>query len=248
MSNTIPPSPELLAKMDSAIDMFGFQYPRNPLLMRNHFFADLYDISKDWWKVHVVELNLMLGTSSEASDANLVLIDDNLADITGYEALIKDERWLFEKLPLLLDAKKCEGYQVFVDDPSIAMTENLPPIVMELLRLHPNHLVVAGGAVLGAVSSFAEHGTDIDLFVYGLDQNESISLVEQCEALVEQSKHGTFKKTASVAAITFTKLNPEANTQMERLQNRPFQIILGLHRSRSQILEYFDMAPCKGKY
>ena len=30
-----------------------------------------------------------------------------------------------------------------------------------------------------------------------------------------------------------------------RLLERPFQIILGLHRARSQMLEYFDMSPCR---
>ena len=338
------PTRSLLVKIDTAMDMLGFSYPKNPLLMRHSFFVDLYDISPEWFFTHQSELSLMLGTSAEASDESLVFVTEDLASWIGYDPLLKDSRWLFEELPLLLDAETWKNNKVLVDYPSDRLNQTLPPIVLEILQLYPDHIVVAGGAVLGGVSRFSEDGTDIDMFIYGLDQNESSKLLQEVEELVskkfpggipkrsksafmffakerrpqlvaenpewkfgefgrkmgeewrgmsdkkkgkynnkaaadkvryaKEMEEGMYKKTSSVAALTFTwtgklrkgtvekkkKKNQKPPTAAECeadetesraknrttfLHNRPFQIILGLHRARSQILEYFDLAPCK---
>jgi hypothetical protein len=243
LTPTRPPTRTLLAKIDVAMDMLGFAFPKNPLLMRHSFFVDLYNISPEWWGIHQSELTLMLGTSEKASDASLVTVDEDLANMIGYEALPKDSRWLFEELPLLLDAEQWKNNKVIVDHPSESVMSQLPHVVLEILRLHPSHIAVAGGAVLGGISRFSEEGNDIDMFVYGLDQNASSKLLHEVEELVFKTCQETYEKTSSVAAITFTKKKEKKKNNV--LQDRPFQIVLGLHRARSQILEYFDLAPCK---
>ena len=35
------------------------------------------------------------------------------------------------------------------------------------------------------------------------------------------------------------------NINGNNLLDRPFQIVLGLHRARSQVIEHFDLTPCK---
>lgn len=32
-----------------------------------------------------------------------------------------------------------------------------------------------------------------------------------------------------------------------RLRKRAFQVVLGVNRARSQVIEYFDLAPCKAR-
>ena len=163
------PSVALLAAIDAAVDMLGVPELKNPLLQRSSFMADLYQISPAWWRVHRDEQACMLGTDAEASDRALVRISDHLASITGYDSRLatnKDARWLFEKLPPLLD-QSWDDIKVFEDHPSREMESSLPPVVMAILHRHPTCLAVAGGAVLGAVSRFAEYGSDVDLFIYG---------------------------------------------------------------------------------
>jgi hypothetical protein len=68
--------------------------------------ADLYKLSPLWWALHRDEQKLMLGTSPASSDRALVLIDDELAQVTGYSPMAKEgEAWLFKALPHKLDAK-----------------------------------------------------------------------------------------------------------------------------------------------
>ncbi len=58
-----------------------------------------------------------------------------------------------------------------------------------------------------------------------------------------------YEKAVSPAAVTYTKkADKKADKTAGRdawLLDRPFQVVLGLHRARSQILEYFDLAPTK---
>lgn len=86
----------------------------------------------------------------------------------------------------------------------------------------------------------------VDLFLYGLDRDASVDALRQIDAHIAENYEGDYERTSSAAAVTFTKKKHDAASSIdEKQRNRPFQIILGLHRSRSQILEYFDLAPCK---
>ena len=90
------------------------------------------------------------------------------------------------------------------------------------------------------MSNFARHGTDVDLFVHSLEQTESSNLLKDIEKFVDEKYKDEYVITSTLAAITFTQTQKKSG-----LLNRPFQVVLALHRSRAQILEYFDLAPAK---
>ena len=245
----VAPHVKLLAELDALVDMLGFP-PRakNPLLERGQFFADLYRISPEWWLCHQQEQTRMLCSCAADSDAALIPINAARARCTGYTPLIKDDLWLFKSLPHLLDAD-CEDCCVYMADPAITLLSQLPPVVVAILRRHATCAVVAGGAVLGGVSKFIGQGTDVDIFLYGLGKEASSAALADIEAFVEGGEYAdVYDKSISPAAVTYTKkgaLKPYSGSTDAWLLDRPFQIVLGLHRARSQVLEYFDLAPTK---
>jgi len=224
--------------------------------------ADLYKLSPLWWALHRDEQKLMLGTSPASSDRALVLIDEELAQVTGYSPMAKEgEAWLFKALPHKLDAKTFTGCKVFEDDPAETTLKQMPPAVIEILTQHATCAAAAGGAVLGGVARFIEHGSDVDIFLYGLDHDGSAAVLRQIDELMQSERYvGVYDVSRSNAAITYTKKDAKKVSKEEQsfpqlgnaaankdawLLDRPFQIILGLHRARSQIVEYFDLQPCK---
>jgi hypothetical protein len=224
--------------------------------------ADLYKLSSLWWALHRDEQKLMLGTSPASSDRALVLIDDELAQVTGYSPMAKEgEAWLFKALPHKLDAKTFTGCKVFEDDPAETTLKQMPPAVIEILTQHATCAAAAGGAVLGGVARFIEHGSDVDIFLYGLDHDGSAAVLRQIDELMQSERYvGVYDVSRSNAAITYTKKDAKKVSKEKQsfpqlgnaaankdawLLDRPFQIILGLHRARSQIVEYFDLQPCK---
>ena len=237
-TNNTPPTIGILQQVDKTMDMLGFSYHKNPLLLRSSFFADLFNISPTWWRVHRDELRRTLGNSSEDSDNSLVFIDDELALCVGYEPIVKDERWLFPNLPTYLSVKNAK---VFQDNPEKNVTEQMPPVVLAILQRYPQNVCAAGGAIVGAVSKFAKPGTDVDLFVHSLQQNESSTLLGAIEKFVDNKYKDEYIVSTTNAAVTFTPTHQERRS----LLHRPFQIVLGLHRCRAQVLEYFDFAPTK---
>jgi hypothetical protein len=225
------------------MDMLGFQHTKNPLLTRTAFFGDLYSISPAWWEAHRDEEARMSQSSPAVSDAALVAVDDELAEQTVYVPIAKSPIWLFEHLPKNL-ADKHAGIRVFVEDPASKLMSELPPIVVEILQQFGPHVVIAGGAVLGAVSRFVyTHGSDVDLFVHGLSRTASDSLLHKIDAHV-MSATGAYSKSASRVAVTYNRLK-ECEASENKLHDRPFQIVLGVHRARSHVIENFDLAPCK---
>jgi len=248
LSNERPPTVELLHAIEQTADMLGApKRTQHPLLERATFWADLYQVCPDWWLESSEEQARMLGCSGADSDAALERITDELAQCLGYDPVHpKNSLWLFQELPHLLDPDRDIDLKVLMDHPSETLRAQLPEAVVSLLRLLPTCLAVAGGAVLGSVSRWAEYGSDVDLFLYGLDHDASADALRQIDAHIAENYEGEYERTSSVAAVTFTKKKHDATSSIdEKQRNRPFQIILGLHRSRSQILEYFDLAPCK---
>ena len=82
------------------------------------------------------------------------------------------------------------------------------------------------------------------MFLYGLDQEASQKVLGQIEAEMAENFKGEYAITRSPAAVTFTKKKQD-DGKGGFLLDRPFQVVLGMHRARSQILEYFDLTPCK---
>ena len=92
--------------------------------------------------------------------------------------------------------------------------------------------------------------------MYGKDRDGSTAVLTEIEALMQSERYKEmYDVSRSNAAITYTmtdaakdKARAEAEAKDVKeawLLTRPFQLVLGLHRSRSQILEYFDLQPCK---
>lgn len=243
------PTEALLAAVYQAADMLGAPTRgKSVLLERSTFQADLYKINPAFWRVHRDEQACMLGTDAEKSDAALINIDAALARNLGYDGPpSKGALWLFEELPPLLDETK-RSYKVLADDPQQDLLDSLPQAVVQILRRHSKCVAVAGGAVLGGVTRFVNHGSDVDLFFYGVDQASASAVLNDIDALLEESFNGLYDMSRSPAALTYTMKKEAKGQSTEKdswLLERPFQVVLGLHRSRSQIVEYFDLAPSK---
>ena len=247
------PTATLLAIVEATADMLGCP-PRkiNPLLERAAYVADLYKLSPLWWALHREEQKLMLGTSLASSDRSLIRVDEELAQVTGYSPIAKDGEmmWLFPTLPHMLDADTFANFKVFVDAPGEETLKQMPPPVIEILTQHATCTAAAGGAVLGGVTRFIDHGSDVDIFLYGLDHDGSTAVLGQIQELMQSERYAdVYDVTYSNAAITYSKKHTNEDKEANKeawLHDRPFQIILGLHRSRSQIVEYFDISACKG--
>ena len=120
--------------------------------------------------------------------------------------------------------------QGFYDKPCDKLKSQLPLPVLSILERHRTCVAAACGAVLGGVSRFADHGFDVDLFVYGLEQNDSAQVLLQTKALIETDFADQYDVSRSPAAVTFTKKDSDGASR-----DRPFQVVLGMHRARSQI-------------
>ena len=203
LSQSRVPHAMLLASIDGMIDMLGCPRREKSLVLeRGTFLADLYQMKPLWWCTQRQEEALMLGTSAEESDAQLIVISAELSRYVGYSPLTKDSMWLFESLPPLLN-ETCKDSKVLQDDPPGQTLAQLPPVVVEILRRHSSCVAVAGGAVLGSVSRFIEHGNDVDLFVYGLNQDASAIVLRQIEEYVMSTE--SYTMSVSPAAVTYEK-------------------------------------------
>lgn len=162
-TNERPPTCELLHAIEQAADMLGAPARKQPaLLERATFWADLYRICPIWWRESCEEQARMLGCSGSESDAALERVTHELAQCIGYEPIrTKNALWLFMELPHLLQPDRDAKVKVLMDHPELKMLAQLPEVVVSLLRRMPTCLAVAGGAVLGSVSRWAEWGSDV---------------------------------------------------------------------------------------
>ena len=163
ITNERPPTCELLHAIEQTADMLGSPARKQPpLLERATFDADLYRICPLWWRESFEEHARMLGCSGADSDASLQLITHEVAQCLGYEPVrTKNSLWLFQELPHLLHPDRDANVKTLMDHPCEKLRAQLPEAVVSLLRLMPTCLAVAGGAVLGSVSRWAEWGSDV---------------------------------------------------------------------------------------
>ena len=114
-------------------------------------------------------------------------------------------------------------------EPVAALVAALPAFVATVLRDHPDRLVVAGGAVLGAVVPGIVTGADYDLFVCGVDEAEARDLARDvCE------RPGVSLRCVTGNAITVV-LDDDTVVQL----------VLRLHATPAHVLHGFDLPPCK---
>jgi hypothetical protein len=272
LSPSTEPTSTLIAEIDQAADMLGLppalassaRRARVPSADERHrltFHADLSRLRPSWWRASQEEAARMLSPDPSPSDAALVPVDCELAERLLYEPLSKAAvdpgLWLFAELPHSLEPSTA-GAPVLVGDPASTLLDELPPVVVALLKEHRGCLVLAGGAVLGGVSAHVASGADLDLFVHGLSAADSAKVLADIEAFVKKSFAGKYSVSRSVVAVTFARGQPPLTwipgaagkagkwtRPPPSPADRPFQVVLGTHRARSQVLEYFDLAPSK---
>lgn len=236
--------PHLLACLRS--DRFG--RPREQ--------AGLYALEPAWWRVDVEERALRRAGMS--ADGALLRVNASLARellFSGPRAG-RDDRWLLAGLDRA-GGPFTPGERVLCEDPSGEMQDALPATVATILAAHAGHIVLAGGAVTGAVVDRIASGSDYDLFVYGLNAEAADTLASTLIA-AHKATHAIYE---SSRAITFIpKADGDADVEMraaDRWRSSPltkfaegkdggaFQLVLRLHRDRAQVLEAFDFAPTK---
>jgi hypothetical protein len=241
---SLEPTPELFNDLAVAADMVLLAKHLIGCLRQDRVYrpreqADLLRTVPAWWRVDTEErARRRAGISA---DGFLVRVDPALASSLLYEPPQRPasptDGWL---LAGLKSVHVAAGSCVFVEDPSAALQASLPSTVADLLKEFPNNMVLAGGAVLGAVVKKCAEGADYDLFLYALEKDAADDL---SNSLIKRFDE-THDIHESKRALTFV---PKSRGQIisEGREGAVFQVILRLHRDRAQVLEGFDIAPSK---
>lgn len=234
------PTDARLLALDAVADMLGAPAGavdarlRLPNTTRLAYRVDLHDLCPAWWRADAEEEARMASRTS--SDASLVAVDKALAKKLKYAPLAKDARWLFADLAPSGPAAVARGQHLLPAAPAAAAEAALPRLVLKLLAAHEGSLIAAGGAVLGAVAVGIAEGTDVDLFLHTCTIEAADDIVAHASKLAAAA----YVESRTSVAITFTPKVAASGPE-----GKPFQIVLCLHRDRGQVLESFDMAPCK---
>ena len=107
-----------------------------------------------------------------------------------------------------------------------------------------NNIFLAGGAVLGALSHSKEgfEGSDLDLFIYGLDQEDADQKIYEIIRVVEKNV------LSSSSDLTINKPlivhNTNSITIIRGFPHRNIQIVLRLYKSPAEVLLGFDVDSC----
>ncbi len=238
---SLEPTPELFNELFVAADMLLVPKHLIGCLRQDRVYrpreqADLFRTVPAWWRVDTEERARR--RSGISADGALVRVDPALASTLLYEPPLRTASgWLLADLKSVYVANaSC----VLVDDPSTALQAVLPSTVAGLLKEFHQNMVLAGGAVLGAVVKNCAEGADYDLFLYGLDTAAADDLSNSLVTRYEE----THDIHESKRALTFV---PKTGSGIisEGREGAVFQVILRLHRDRAQVLEGFDIAPSK---
>ena len=120
-----------------------------------------------------------------------------------------------------------------------------PPVVKRLLDRHPGHLVLAGGAPLGAASAAASRvarGGDFDLFIVGLDAAAATRLVREAvdsdgsACSNGRGKGGRWTRTGNAYTLVLPPGPGDAAPVV-------VQIVRRLYPTAAHVLFGFDLAP-----
>lgn len=139
-----------------------------------------------------------------------------------YVPLKKTNQWIYRDYPT---AHK-QGTEL-LRPPDL---EKLPPLVRDILRLHPS-LVLAGGAVLDMVcfpGVILTPPSDYDIYIVCEEQEEARVIIKR---ILETTKGGLKAQTG--AALTIC------------MEDIVIQIILRRYNSLEHVLRTFDLAPCQ---
>jgi hypothetical protein len=163
-------------------------------------------------------------------DAILHRIDADVARTTLYDPTTRGEHWLF---PILQQQGLCPGAQVIGLDFNEIFARECPPCVANLMRRFPGRVVLAGGAVTGIACKHAGPGSDWDLFLVGMTQ-------EEAEAMIEDVRNCL--TAADRVIVTGRAVTLRLGTKTQPITA---QIITRLYETKAQVLLGFDLAPCR---
>lgn len=134
--------------------------------------------------------------------------------------------WLLP--PILLPSYN--DNRVLVSDPATSCEKSFPKVVRALLQDYKTNLILAGGAVLGAVARHACCGSDYDLFIVGLDDEGAGNMLRHIRETYAHKIEKTFRSGNAVTMI---------------IDDTIVQVILRLYDSVAEVLIGFDVAPSK---
>jgi len=106
-------------------------------------------------------------------------------------------------------------------------------------ELNWNNVICAGGAVLACLTDDTTvldrfKGSDVDLFIYGLDEHNANEKLKEIYNVVSSNVHGDCEIIRSFRAVTIILNYPY----------RHIQIVLRLYRSPAEVLHGFDVDCC----
>jgi hypothetical protein len=267
------PTPDLLRQLEVLADMLlastGVRRAVHvPSLSRLCFHADLYELSPEWWLVNAEEEAAVRAALPQP----LLAIDAHLASSLACEPVAKDGRWLFPHLRTRPTA--AAGSAVLAADPVAAVEAALPPLLLQLLRRFADRLLVAGGGVLGAAAVGVEPGSDWDVFVHSTDASGANAVLAAMKEALEGSHDVSVSKGAVTflpreasgvptpwervyglgaawlpdvvtGLPASAPLSPPPGPSAAMPPPVALQLVRCLYRDPSQVLQSFDLAPCK---
>lgn len=115
------------------------------------------------------------------------------------------------------------------------------------------NVFAAGGAVLGclAVSQEGYRGSDVDLFIHGiLDEEQANQKLREIYDVIIRNTRGRGDVIRTHRAITILNPYPYRHIQVRSSEDRslllylPWQVILRLYRTPAEVLLGFDIDSC----
>ncbi|AAV51140.1 hypothetical protein [Acanthamoeba castellanii mimivirus] len=180
---------------------------------------------------------------------NVLLVDDQHRNIGVTDDLhtiesLKSELTLDYDLPTLCGKN--------LDSPNILLNsiekfkETFNKHYPFLEKINMKNLLIAGGSVSNIVRNKFQYGSDIDFFIYGLNQQEASSRVRQwlIDILVKKPDNSSEKTTTKKIDMTkYYKIirNNNCITILLDHGDLKLQLIFRLYQSISEILHGFDL-------
>ena len=215
-------------------------------LLENGFIFNrlsLYKCCPDFYKVTVLETGIRRKIAAGGTEPfyGLIEITKDVCENTLYSPL-SPECPLFTTETKIGNADYSKGDKVF------CYSEPTSNIIKQILSL--GNVVISGGFALQHLSSQKCIAQDIDIFVYGLKEEEATRKLQQIGDLLGGQPY----LTSNAYTFVDTNLEAEANekiTYKEELYSVPTmfniscQVILRLYDTPAEILHGFDIPACK---
>ena len=200
----------------------------------------LYKCCPDFYKVTVLETGIRRKIAAGGTEPfyGLIEITKDVCENTLYTPLTPE-------CPLFTTETKIGNADYSKGDKVFCYSEPTSNIIKQILSL--GNVVISGGFALQHLSSQKCIAQDIDMFVYGLNEEEATRKLQQIGDLLGGQPYLTSN------AYTFVDTNLEADNVTYEEQNYcvptmfniSCQVILRLYETPAEILHGFDIPACK---